>query len=97
MFVDLNNIQDAKEFVALAQQYDETLAIYPIDEKRLPILNRGVDAKSILGVFSLDLSRPVWFAAATNSKRKKEIYEDFKRFYAVRAIKAAKSSEDSNG
>lgn len=82
MFIDLNNIQDAKEFVALAQQYDESLAVYPIDTRtRNPVLNRGVDAKSILGVFSLDLSQPVWFVASAAPKRQREIYEDFYSFY----------------
>lgn len=54
----LNSINDVKEFVNLVNQYD-----FDVD------LSSGryvVDAKSIMGIFSLDLSKPI----------KVEIYDD---------------------
>ena len=51
--VDLNRVEDVKEFVRNAENYDCDIMVK----------NQGrtfmVDAKSIMGIFSLDLSKPV--------------------------------------
>lgn len=47
----LSSIESVKKFVSLANQYD-----FPIN---LTTDKYTIDAKSIMGVFSLDLSKPV--------------------------------------
>jgi phosphotransferase system HPr-like phosphotransfer protein len=49
--INLKMAQNVKEFVSIVNQYD-----YEIDLRSGRFI---VDAKSILGIFSLDLSKPV--------------------------------------
>lgn len=51
MLVDLKSVEDAKKFVEIVRKYD-----YSVD-----ILSQQyvIDAKSILGLLSLDLSKPL--------------------------------------
>ncbi len=65
----LNSINDVKEFVNIVSAYD-----FDID------LTSGryvVDAKSIMGIFSLNLSKPIKVEAQTDDDK---IMEDLKRF-----------------
>ena len=52
-YVNLNEFNSVKKFVAVAQSKLCTVALESNDGKW------KVDGKSILGIFSLDLSRPV--------------------------------------
>ena len=47
----LNSLDDVKRFIGITSRYGEDLSL--VNERYV------VDAKSILGVFSMDLSRPV--------------------------------------
>lgn len=67
MLIDLGNISRVKDFVALAQNY--TAEITLSSEKYC------VDGKSILGIFSLDLSKPVELKCSDEC-----IYADFSDF-----------------
>lgn len=51
MLVDLKSVEDAKKFVEIVRRYD-----YGVD-----VLSQQyvIDAKSILGLLSLDLSKPL--------------------------------------
>lgn len=51
--IDLNKVEDVKEFVRLAEVYDTNIMVSSQDRKYT------VDASSLMGVFSLDLSKPV--------------------------------------
>ena len=67
----LNSINDVKAFVNVVSKYD-----FDID------LTSGryiVDAKSIMGIFSLDLSKPIKLEANTDSEK---FMEDLKPFLA---------------
>ena len=50
--VNLNNIERIKEFVIEAERCTDKVTVYSLD-------GYIVNGKSIMGVFSLDLSRPV--------------------------------------
>lgn len=66
----LKSINDVKDFVNMANRYD-----FDID------LTSGryvVDAKSIMGIFSLDLSKPIKVEARID--KSDEFCEDIKRF-----------------
>lgn len=68
--LSLNCINDVKDFVNIVTKYD-----YDID------LTSGryvVDAKSIMGIFSLDLSKPI--KAEIHSDDCDKFIEDVKRF-----------------
>lgn len=67
MLIDLQNVSKVKDFVALAQNYTAEIT-----------LSSGkycVDGKSILGIFSLDLSKPVELKCSDE-----HIYADFSDF-----------------
>ena len=67
MLIDLQNVSRVKEFVTLAQKYTAEIT-----------LSSGkycVDGKSILGIFSLDLSKPVELKCGDE-----RIYADFSDF-----------------
>ncbi len=64
----LNTINDVKTFVATVSKYD-----FPVD---LISGRYSVDAKSIMGIFSLDLSKPVKLEAQSSSE------EELKKFFA---------------
>lgn len=51
--IDLNKVEDVKEFVRLAEKYDTDIIVTSQDR------NFAVDGTSIMGVFSLNLSKPV--------------------------------------
>lgn len=51
--VDLNKVEDVKEFVRLAEVYDTNIIVSSQDR------NFAVDGTSLMGIFSLDLSKPV--------------------------------------
>ena len=50
--VNLNNIERIKEFVIEAERCTDKVTVYSLD-------GYIVNGKSIMGIFSLDLSRPV--------------------------------------
>ncbi len=51
--VDLNKVEDVKEFVRVAGMYDTNIIVGSQDR------NFAVDGSSLMGIFSLDLSNPV--------------------------------------
>lgn len=51
--IDLNKVEDVKEFVRLAEKYDTDIIVTSQDR------NFAVDGTSIMGVFRLNLSKPV--------------------------------------
>lgn len=51
--IELNKVEDVKEFVKLAEKYDTDIIVTSHDR------NFAVDGTSIMGVFSLNLSKPV--------------------------------------
>ena len=59
MKVMLGSIEDVKEFVALTNSYSI--------ESDLVSGRYAVDAKSIMGIFSLDLSKPIELAIHTET------------------------------
>lgn len=68
----LKSINDVKDFVNLVSKYD-----FDVD------LSSGryvVDAKSIMGIFSLDLSKPITVEAYTDDLE--AFYNDMKPFLA---------------
>lgn len=70
MKIVLGNIQDVREFVNLV-----VLVEYEVD------LSQGrylIDAKSIMGIFSLDLLSPITVIAHTESAA--EFFEKLKKF-----------------
>lgn len=67
----LNTINDVKNFVELANRYD-----FDVD---LVSGRYAVDAKSIMGIFSLDLTKPIQVEAHTESDSTK-FFEDIKNF-----------------
>ncbi len=66
----LSTINDVKEFVSQV-----TLCDYDVD---LISGRYAVDAKSIMGIFSLDLSKPIQLEAQT--KDASEFFEKIKQF-----------------
>lgn len=70
MFIRLNSIQDVKDFVTVTSSFKESLELH----SGIYI----VDAKSIMGVLSLDLSQPVNLVGANMLKdEEKEKLERF--------------------
>ena len=68
----LASINDVKEFVNIVAKYD-----FDID------LTSGryvVDAKSIMGIFSLNLSKPIKVEAHCDDKKAIKFKEEVKRF-----------------
>lgn len=66
----LSSINDVKNFVNIVSKYD-----YEID------LTSGryvVDAKSIMGIFSLDLSKPI--KVEIHSDKCEDVYDELKPF-----------------
>lgn len=52
-YVDLNKVEDVKNFVKKAEKYDCDIVVRSQDRVF------AVDGTSLIGMFSLDLSRPV--------------------------------------
>lgn len=68
--VSLQTINDVKEFVTIVMHYD-----FDID---LVSGRYAVDAKSIMGIFSLDLSKPIALNAHTDDADK--LLQDIGKF-----------------
>ena len=68
--VNLQAINDVKEFVNIVMRYD-----FDID---LVSGRYHVDAKSIMGIFSLDLSKPIDLEAHTDDAEK--FFKDIDKF-----------------
>jgi len=66
----LNSINDVKAFVNIVSKYDFEVDL--ISERYI------VDAKSIMGIFSLDLSKPI--TVQVHSKDSAEFFEKIKQF-----------------
>ena len=60
MYIRLDSVEKVKEFVNRIEAYDA--------EVDLISGRQEVDAKSLLGVFSLDLTRPIRVRVLNNSK-----------------------------
>ncbi|MGN0549715.1 MAG: HPr family phosphocarrier protein [Acutalibacteraceae bacterium] len=74
MYVSLGTIESVKKFVAIISKYDEDFEL--ISSKYI------IDAKSILGIFSIDLSKPVLLRINAEGDRLEEIKEAVKEFAA---------------
>ena len=70
VMVSLQAINDVKEFVNIVMRYD-----FDID---LVSGRYAVDAKSIMGIFSLDLSKPIALEAHTDDAS--EFFEKIKQY-----------------
>lgn len=68
--IKLNTINDVKEFVNIVTQYD-----FEVD---LISGRYAIDAKSIMGIFSLDLSKPIDLQAHSDSSD--EFFAAIKKF-----------------
>lgn len=71
--IQLLSISDVKEFVNAANNIDFDLDL---------ISGRyTVDAKSIMGIFSLDLTKPIVIAANTdNAEKANQFFDSIKKF-----------------
>jgi phosphotransferase system HPr-like phosphotransfer protein len=73
--VKLDSIDDVKEFVALTNKY-----AFEID---LVSGRYAVDAKSIMGIFSLDLSKSLALVVHTdNAQEREDFIEEAEKFLA---------------
>jgi len=68
----LGTINDVKEFVGIVTRYD-----FDID---LISGRYAVDAKSIMGIFSLDLSRPIQVNVHCSDNAAEEFFTNVKQF-----------------
>lgn len=68
--VNLQAINDVKEFVNIVMRYD-----FDID---LVSGRYAIDAKSIMGIFSLDLSKPIQLNAHTDDAE--NFFKDIEKF-----------------
>lgn len=59
MKINLNSVKDIKDFVNIVSKFEDDI---DVSSKRCV-----VDAKSIMGLFSLDLSKPVEVTAVGNN------------------------------
>ena len=70
----LGTIEDVKEFVNITNKYEFDCDL---------ISGRyAVDAKSIMGIFSLDLSKPLDMVIRGEGKGVDELYEEIAKFAA---------------
>ena len=74
MDISLGTIERVKKFVWKIARFDESFEI--INEDCI------IDAKSILGIFSVDLSKPLLLRINADGDRLKEIKEVVKEFAA---------------
>ena len=70
----LGTIEDVKEFVNITNKYE-----FDCD---LVSGRYAVDAKSIMGIFSLDLSKPVGMVIRGEGKNTEELIEELQKFLA---------------
>lgn len=71
----LSSIEAVKKFVTLTNQYDFAINLATDKYK--------IDAKSIMGVFSLDLSKPVTIEVDGTNENAQEFLEQIKQFQAA--------------
>ncbi|MBQ8170392.1 MAG: HPr family phosphocarrier protein [Oscillospiraceae bacterium] len=70
----LGTIEDVKEFVNITNKYEFDCDL---------ISGRyAVDAKSIMGIFSLDLAKPLDMVIRGEGKSTEELYEEIAKFAA---------------
>lgn len=74
MYVSLGTIESVKKFVAKITQFDEDFEL--IQGKYV------IDAKSVLGIFSIDLSKPVLLRINAEGDRLEQIKKAVKEFEA---------------
>ena len=70
--IKLSTIRDVQDFVGIATRFDGDLD-----------LSSGryiVDAKSIIGIFSLDLSKPLTFVVHDDGAKADELLDDVAKF-----------------
>ena len=72
MNILLGTINDVKEFVSIVTMYD-----FDVD---LVSGRYAVDAKSIMGIFSLDLSRPIQLNAHCSDNAAEEFFAKINQF-----------------
>lgn len=72
--VMLSTIEDVKEFVAVTNKYDR--------ECDLVSGRYAIDAKSIMGIFSLDLSKPLKMVIHGEGATTETLLDDIKKFLA---------------
>ncbi|MBD5384640.1 MAG: HPr family phosphocarrier protein [Ruminococcaceae bacterium] len=72
--VILNSIDDVKEFVALANR-----CVFDID---LLSGRYAVDAKSIMGIFSLDLTKTLTLVVHDDGEKAEDFLDDIKQYIA---------------
>lgn len=70
--IRLDSINDVKQFVQTLTQYD--------DEFELVSNKYVVDAKSILGIFSIDLSQPVLLRIHAEGEKKDCILNEIQKY-----------------
>ncbi len=70
--VALYTIEDVKEFVTITNRYE-----FDCD---LVSGRYAVDAKSIMGIFSLDLSKPLNMVIRGSGEAEEALLEDIKKF-----------------
>ncbi|MDD7615183.1 MAG: HPr family phosphocarrier protein [Clostridiaceae bacterium] len=74
MYVSLGTIESVKNFVTKITEFEEDFDL--IQGKYV------IDAKSVLGIFSIDLSKPVLLRINAEGDRLEEIKEAVKEFTA---------------
>ena len=74
MYVSLGTIENVKNFVTKITEFEEDFDL--IQGKYV------IDAKSVLGIFSIDLSKPVLLRINAEGDRLEEIKEAVKEFTA---------------
>lgn len=74
MRIQLGSIADVKDFVALTNNYSF--------ESDLVSGRYAVDAKSIMGIFSLDLAKPLDFVVHDESAKADELLDAVTKFRA---------------
>jgi phosphotransferase system HPr-like phosphotransfer protein len=72
--IKLHSIDDVRRFVTAA-----SLQVFEID---IVTGRYIVDAKSIMGLFSLDLSKPIFVEAHADTDEAKDFFEAIKEFEA---------------
>ena len=72
--ISLNNIDKVKKFVSITSKFDAEMEI---------ICGRYViDAKSIMGIFSMDLSKPVILRIHEEKEREEDVINALKEYVA---------------
>ncbi len=74
MNVILRTIEQIEDFHRKVSLSNCIVDVCPMNYKRF------IDAKSILGIFSLDLSQPIHLNIMGDEEEKKELYEKIKKY-----------------